>query len=294
MTEKQGTRAITLQTAAPEARRCEDETNERVSNESSWSDYPASFFTEGNVKTLGGTSNVLQSTEVDQSLIDNAVHFINEKANEFVYSGYELIGRYLLERFFNNDIILASSRSPRKPASYSALCRREDLAIHPARLGVMVRVAAQENFFASEKLPSEKLSYTHKAELVKLPDNVGKIELARECVNKSISSRQLAEKVSKILDKMRSDPPAALKLLESKVSDPKRLFADTRIIEMLSHEERLEAELKGLSRKRRMSLSEAVAGILDESKQWVCRFELLRSKLEHIARVEELQRVNCE
>ena len=154
----------------------------------------------------------------------------------------------------------------------------------------MVRVAAQEKFFASEKVPSEKLSYTHKAELVKLPDNPQKIELARECVNKSISSRQLAEKISKMLEKMRKDPPVALKLLESKISDPKRLFADTRVMEMFSHEERLEAELKGLSRKKRMRLCEAVEGILDQSKEWVWRFELLRSKLEHIARVEELQR----
>jgi hypothetical protein len=273
MPEKRGTRGITLQAAVSEQQRCADEINER-----------------GDVKTADGTSNVLQSTEVDQSLIENAVHFINEKANELVYSGYEQIGRYLLERFFNNDIILASSRSPRKPASYSALCRREDLSIHPARLGVMVRVAAQEEFFASEKLPSEKLSYTHKAELVKLPDNPQKIELARECVTKSISSRELAEKVSKILETMRRDPPVALKLLASKISDPKRLFADTRIVEMLSHEERLEAQLKGLSRKKRMRLCEAVEGILDESKEWVWRFELLRSKLEHIARVEELKR----
>lgn len=67
-------------------------------------------------------------------------------------------------------------------------------------------------------------------------------------------------------------------------------IADTRIMEMLSHEERLEAELRGLSRKKRMRLCEAVASILEESKEWVWRFELLRSKLAHIARVEELHR----
>jgi len=110
-----------------------------------------------------------QSAEVDQTLVNNAVHFINEKANEHVYKAYEEIGNYLLEKFFDNDLELASSRNPKKLVSYQALREREDLAIHPARLGVMVRVAAQEKFFASKKLPSEKLSYTHKSELVKLP-----------------------------------------------------------------------------------------------------------------------------
>ena len=222
----------------------------------------------------------LQSIEVDQALVNDAVHFINEKANEHVYKAYEEIGNYLLEKFFNNDIALASSKNPRKSASYSQLCKREDLAIHPARLGVMVRVAAQEQFFASKKLPSDKLSYTHKAELVKLPDDQRKIDLVKECIKKSIASRQLAERVSEILkDTPRNELPA-LKLLENKLSDPKRLFADTRITEMLFDDDRLRAELEGLSPKKRMRLYEAVSGMLEESREWVRRFELLQSRLE--------------
>ena len=104
MSEKLGASAITLQAAATEPRHAAHETNERVRQDA-----------DANLVPARGQSIISQqSTEIDQSVIDNAVQFINEKANEFVYSGYEQIGRYLLERFFNNDIILASSRSPRK------------------------------------------------------------------------------------------------------------------------------------------------------------------------------------
>lgn len=221
-----------------------------------------------------------QSAEVDQTLVNNAVHFINEKANEHVYKAYEEIGIYLLEKFFNNDVSLASSKNPRKPASYSELCRREDLAIHPARLGVMVRVAAQENFFRSEKLPSEKLSYTHKAELVKLPDDQRKIDLAKECIKKSLSTRQLAERVSEILKEMPRSAPVPLKLLESKLSDTKKLFADARITEMLLDEDTLEKELRSLSPKKREKFYEDVSVILEKSTKWVRGFEILYSQLE--------------
>jgi hypothetical protein len=39
-----------------------------------------------------------------ETLVNAAVAFINNAAKETVYQGYLKIGRYLLERFFNNNI----------------------------------------------------------------------------------------------------------------------------------------------------------------------------------------------
>ena len=62
----------------------------------------------------------------DTALIDEAVLFIDERFAAHVYHGYLEIGKYMLEKFFNNDIQLAGSRNAKKPVSYYVLCRRMD------------------------------------------------------------------------------------------------------------------------------------------------------------------------
>ncbi|MBM3301997.1 MAG: hypothetical protein FJY85_18850, partial [Deltaproteobacteria bacterium] len=137
---------------------------------------------------------------VNTELVDQAVIFINEKANETLYKGYEEIGNYILENFFQNDIRQASSRNPFKSASYTALCSRADLAVHPATLSIMVRVAAQERFFSSEGIKTEGLTHTHKAELVKLSDGREKAELVERALRESLTTRQVADEVKRIRD----------------------------------------------------------------------------------------------
>ncbi len=75
-------------------------------------------------------------------LIDHAVEHMNEIVNKSVYSGMMEIGRYVLEKFFDNDIEEATSKNPRKPDSYKKSCRREDLMISVADLSMALRVAA--------------------------------------------------------------------------------------------------------------------------------------------------------
>ncbi len=60
---------------------------------------------------------------VDSDLIDHAVRFINEKYNENAYKMAIEIGAYVLKNFFDDDIALAASKNPKKPASFRALCR---------------------------------------------------------------------------------------------------------------------------------------------------------------------------
>ena len=99
---------------------------------------------------------------VDDDFILQSVEFINEKANETLYKGSIEIGEYLLKHFFNDDIALASSRNPRKPKSYKALCEHKELAVPYSTLTIMVRVAAQERFFKTHQIQTDQLSYTHK------------------------------------------------------------------------------------------------------------------------------------
>jgi hypothetical protein len=127
----------------------------------------------------------------DKELVEEAVAFINEKANETVYKGSVEIGNYLLEKFFDGDVAKASSKSRGKLVNYRALCQHPDLAASPGTLSVMVRVAAQEKLFEAKKLPVEKLSYSHKAELLKISDDKLKIKLFKRAVKHSFSVRGL-------------------------------------------------------------------------------------------------------
>lgn len=147
--------------------------------------------------TSKGTKKVRQV--VDQSLLNEAVKFINESANKSVYKGYLEIGNYVLEKFFDNDIDKASSKNPRKPESFKALCEREDLAIKHTTLTLTVRVAAQEKYFIQEKVKTDGLTFTHKGELVKILNDEKKINLAKKCIEKNLSTRKLSTEVAKIL-----------------------------------------------------------------------------------------------
>ncbi len=216
----------------------------------------------------------------DNSLVEEAVGFINEKANEMVYKAYEEIGNYLLERFFDNDLKLASSRNPHKPASYRALCEHEGLLIHPSRLGVMVRVAAQEKYFLNHKLKTAELTYTHKAELVKIPEGPEKLKLIKKLLQKSLTTRQTADEVAKIRSALPRDQKPLVKSLVEKIDSPEKLFDEPDILDLLSREDKLGEELNQLRPKKRKKLSSEVTQMLERSRKWVKCYEALKAALD--------------
>jgi hypothetical protein len=132
---------------------------------------------------------------IDQELIEESVRYINDKANETIYKGSLEIGNFILRHFFNDDIKLASSKNPRKPNSYKALCRHKDLSVPYSTLTVMVRVAAQERFLKLHDIDTERLGYTHKANLIRLRNSEKKLGLARRCIDEGLSTRKLTELV---------------------------------------------------------------------------------------------------
>ena len=154
---------------------------------------------ENELEVVKEVTEVTKDVVADDDLIDQAVQHINEIANKSVYSGFMEIGQYVLEKFFDNDIKKATSRNPRKPASYQKLCQRQDLVIDVPRLSIAVRVAAQEKYFEEKKIDTAQLTYTHKAELVKLANDKEKIKLAKDCIKNNWFTRQLEDEVKKKL-----------------------------------------------------------------------------------------------
>lgn len=141
----------------------------------------------------------LSNVAVDEKLIDDAVAFINETASETIYKGSIEIGEYILENFFGGDLKFASSKNPKKVSSFNKLCEREDLTVHPNRLGLMVRVASQERFLVEKKVNTEGLSYTHKAILVKLDNTKEKINTIEKCIAEEWSTRDLDDEIKRLI-----------------------------------------------------------------------------------------------
>jgi len=215
---------------------------------------------------------------VDKALINDAVNFINEKANETLYRGSEEIGAYLLERFFGNDIAVASSRKPHKSASYAALCQRGDLAVHPATLSLMVRVAAQEVFFKVKGFDPTGLSYTHKAELVKLPNTPVKIRLAKKSLKSTFTSRLLSEEVKKTREKSGAKGKVIPSVIEKYVTDPVRLFENSRRSDFVSNADNLKKMRPGMRQK----LQEKALDMVEKTKEWGKRYRALAKELEKL------------
>lgn len=130
-------------------------------------------------------------TEVDERLVDEAVKFIKETVNKTLYQGSLEIGEYLLKNFFHDDIEFARVKNPKKPTSFAALCRRGDLGVHPTTLSEFVRVADQERFFRSRAVDTAQLTYTHRCDLVRLPNDDKKIDLLNRIAAQSLSTREL-------------------------------------------------------------------------------------------------------
>ena len=149
--------------------------------------------------------------------IDQAVARINELANQTIYEGHTRIGEYVLQTFFNNDHQLAQSKNPFKTSpSYRTLCKREDLLISPANLNRSVRVAIQERFFQEKELDVQNLTFTHKAVLVRIPNNPEEVEFVRNLLNNPGTTRELSDMVKNFLPGLASPrEPDATKIIVS-------------------------------------------------------------------------------
>ena len=177
---------------------------------------------------------IVEVVQVDKNKISEAVKRINELTEETIFEGHIKIGTYLLDTFFDNDIKLASSKNPKKQASFNRLCEREDLLVHPNRLAIMVRVASQEKFLDEKSVTMSSLTYTHKASLVKLDNGQKKINLINKCIDNEWTTRELDEEISKILKRPQIKRTSSLlqttKKYISKVDDVIETVRDSTLV----------------------------------------------------------------
>lgn len=132
---------------------------------------------------------------MDEVQINEAVQFINERVLACVVNGSLEIGGYVLERFFNNDIVLAGSRNPHKPVSYNRLCRHPDLRVSSSSLMNMVKTAAQEKFLIAGGIAVDDLKYGLKIELTRLENNEAKLALAKACIDERLTVSSLKRRI---------------------------------------------------------------------------------------------------
>jgi hypothetical protein len=169
----------------------------------------------------------------DEEKIDAAVKHINELANKTIYKGSIEIGDYILRQFFENDIDQATSKNPKKQASFKKLCEREDLTVNPSQLGLMVRVASQESFLSGKEIDLGQLSYTHKASLVKLGNDDQKTEMIKRCIKHKWGTRQLDDAIKKHLESLPSSSKPSLirttKKYITKIDGVLATFSDTEL-----------------------------------------------------------------
>ncbi len=204
----------------------------------------------------------IETKVLSDNEIEKAVEFINEKANETVYKGSIEIGQFILEKFYDNDINAATSRSPQKQASYKKLCERQDLAVHPTSLAKMVRVASQEWYFIENKIDVSGLSYTHMAELVKLKNGKAKIDIVKKCKKANWTTRQLEKEIRIIAKEIsiptKYPPTIAIKQAVAKIES----FSGDAILKKIPEVE----SLKKMRPSTRKMIMTNISKIMDESK----------------------------
>ncbi|MFC1858013.1 hypothetical protein ACFL9U_08280 [Thermodesulfobacteriota bacterium] len=196
---------------------------------------------------------------VDERLVEDAVTFINAKIAENVFKGSLDIGEYVLKTFFNDDIEFACSKNRYKSISFRALCERRDLAVSYPTLIKMVRVAAQERFLIANRIMTDRLNYTHKRELIKLDNNAKKLSIARECINSSLSSRELVPLINEARKQTIQPRVTTPTVLAKKhISDLQRMMDVSALTELAFDL----TKLKSIPKETRDNLRQTVTNLL--------------------------------
>ncbi len=214
------------------------------------------------MKITKAVAERVETKVLSDAEIENAVEFINEKANETVFKGSIEIGQYILDKFFDNDIIAATSKSPRKKASYKKLCEHQDLDVHPTSLAKMVRVASQEKYFVENKVNISGLSYTHRARLAILKNGKEKIGIVKKCKKSKWTTRQLEIKIKSLVKEISNPteypPSIAIKQAVAKIES----FSSDAILRKIPDVESL-GKMRPLTRKK---IKDSVSKIINESE----------------------------
>jgi len=166
------------------------------------SEIPASDDTGKDAQPIATGSELVPLEETqpateEDPVVTEAVKHINSIIGDNLINAAIQIGKYVLEKFYDNNIEDAKSRSPVKQNSFRKLQNHPDLKIHYKTLNQMVNVAIQEKLLI-EKLGDKQvglLTYSHRIELLSLKDD-NKIEYAKKCIEEHLSINGLRNAIS--------------------------------------------------------------------------------------------------
>jgi len=151
------------------------------------------------------SKQIANKKTTEDVIIDDAVKHINEIIGSTYYQTAIDVGEYVLNTFFKDNPNGVKSRDPNKENSFSKLCERSDLKVHPKHLNQMVVVALQERLLIggidSKKEPVPgipqkdmgKLGYSLKVELLKVTSDKMKITFAKHFINSKFKVSQARE-----------------------------------------------------------------------------------------------------
>lgn len=157
-------------------------------------------------------------SQVDE-LVEEAVRYINEIASSAIETGCQgtlEIGRYVLDKFYGNDPSRVHLRGPHKETSFRELENHPELQLSKSSLHNAVALAIQEHNLLEAgkgKVP-ESVSASHRVALLGIrprdeQDRRAVVETARlklrlmqEVAEKSLSVRQLQERIAAMGNKL--------------------------------------------------------------------------------------------
>lgn len=131
------------------------------------------------------------------------------------------VGRYILDKFFGNNIELARSKDSKKPESYRKLCESKEVGLHKSWLNEAVRLAIREDELEGDAAYSQ-LSRSLKTLLLREKDLAKVRELAKQAADDDLSARALNDLMAQGAPAKKNLPPT-----------PQRMMARFRRVEGL-------------------------------------------------------------
>ena len=175
----------------------------------------------------------------DYALVEEAVAFISQTIEEMGKTVFLKVGDYLLTRFFNDNVLLASSKNRYKSMSYTELCRHTDLPVTRRQLGVMIRMAAQERYLILTHVEVSRLCHIKKSYLIQLPDGDEKYALAQKCIQENWTSRELYARIRQMKQGTIPEIGPNEKIVNDYKQTMRRMLSKTAVPELLRSPERL-------------------------------------------------------
>ncbi|MFZ2631417.1 MAG: hypothetical protein WA081_18740 [Desulfosalsimonadaceae bacterium] len=198
----------------------------------------------------------------DYALVEEAVAFISQTIEEMGKTVFLKVGDYLLTRFFNDNVLLASSKNRYKSMSYTELCRHTDLPVTRRQLGVMIRMAAQERYLILTHVDVSRLCHIKKSYLIQLPDGDEKYVLAQKCIQENWTSRELYARIRQMKQAAIPYENPNQKIVNRYKKTMSRLISGSVTPELLSTQE-------GLYRLDRETLLQ----LKEDAAKWVAALE---------------------